>query len=172
MIKSERYGGGQRWYCDQCDIRFDVGDTGESTGSTISWTNSTPPEICKRCINKALEYYKAKLAEETERFGVMGISDAFIENNSWKVIDPEDGAGQIWADLTKQSGLQLVVNWAPGNPQVVYAVLSKEPIPHPDHYYELWYIVQTLGDKKEKDGEKAESIHLYEGPYKLEMELF
>jgi hypothetical protein len=43
MIKSERYGGGQRWYCDQCDIAVLDGRP------TIQWTNSTPPAACQRC---------------------------------------------------------------------------------------------------------------------------
>lgn len=174
MIKSERYGGGQRWHCDQCDIRSKTGHQADGlppSATTIVWTNSKPPEICKRCIDRALEHYKTKLQNEYNRFGVMAVSDAFIENNGWKVVDPEDGAGQIWADLSKQSELHLHVDFAPGNPQCVYAILSREAIPHPDHHYELWYIVQILGNKEE-DGEKAEAIHLYDGPYKLEMELF
>lgn len=39
MIKAERYGGGHRWYCTNCDKR----------GYMITWTNSTPPPFCRKC---------------------------------------------------------------------------------------------------------------------------
>jgi hypothetical protein len=47
MIKSERYGGGHRWYCTDCDVT-----TGFYARPTISWVNSTPPEFCSKCIMK------------------------------------------------------------------------------------------------------------------------
>lgn len=121
-------------------------------------------------IKQALEHYSTKLKEETERFGVLGCMDAFIENNSTRVVREED-AGQIWKAISEQSGMHLHVDYCPGNPQCVFGVLSKEVIPHPGHFYELWCLVEMLkGD--EDEGEKIESLYLYadyDGPYKLDV---
>lgn len=120
-------------------------------------------------VKVALAHYDAKLGEETQRFGVLGISEALIENNAHKVVDPEDGAGQIWQDLSKQSGLCLHVDYACGDPQSVYAILSRESIPRPESYYELWNVIAQLRDPEEDAEEKIDILDLYDGPYKLEV---
>jgi hypothetical protein len=62
MIKSERYGGGHRWYCTKCDVR----------GYTISWTNSYPPANCNRCggqdVASRLESAKAAMQYLKDRY--------------------------------------------------------------------------------------------------------
>jgi hypothetical protein len=120
-------------------------------------------------IAQALEHYKAKLAEEKERFGVLGISTAAIENAYVIVEGPDaDGAGGIWDDLSKQAGLQLCVEYALDDPQVVFAILSKERVLYPGQLFELWDIVNSL-ESDESDAEKLESLDIYDGPYKLEV---
>ena len=114
---------------------------------------------------EAMAHYEDKLAEEKEQFEVLAISDACIENNGRKVVDDEY-AGSMWTDISKQSGLHLHVDYAPGNPQSVFAVLSKEPVPHPNQLYELWFIVEDL---KDDDSEWLDNLDFYEGPYKLEV---
>ena len=44
-VKTERYGGGERWHCPRCDVRQGA------KLSIISWTNSTPPKNghCPQC---------------------------------------------------------------------------------------------------------------------------
>jgi hypothetical protein len=120
-------------------------------------------------LEHALEHYERKLSEEKERFGVMGIADAWVENNSRKVVcnDEDGGAGDIWTELSKQSGLHLHVDYAPGDPQCVFAVLSKEPVPRPGQLYELWLIVESL--KTDDEGENIERLQWYDGPYKIEV---
>jgi hypothetical protein len=49
MIKSEAYGGGHRWYCECCDVRYN-----EYSVLTIQWTNGTPPAECTRCEEPAM----------------------------------------------------------------------------------------------------------------------
>lgn len=39
-VRVERYGGGHRWYCPQCDSRKDY----FGGLPVIYWTNSTPPK--------------------------------------------------------------------------------------------------------------------------------
>jgi hypothetical protein len=104
-------------------------------------------------LEHALEHYEGKLSEEKERFGVMGIADAWVENNSRKVVcnDEDGGAGDIWTELSKQSGLHLHVDYAPGDPQCVFAVLSKESL------------------KTDDEGENIERLQWYDGPYKIEV---
>lgn len=121
----------------------------------------------EKFVEHALEHYEGKLSEEKERFGVLGVSDAWVENNSSKVVCEED-AGSIWAELSEQSGLHLHVDYAPGDPQSVFAVLSKEAVPRPGQLYELWSIVQNLKNE-ENVGESIESLDLYDGPYKIEV---
>lgn len=122
-------------------------------------------------VKQALAHYEAKLAEETERFGILGISDAFIENNSRKVVDNDDdgGAGDMWAAISEQSGMSLHVDYVYGDPQAVFAILSKEPIPRPNQTHLLWAMIQFLKREAESPNEKVYQLDFYEGPYKLDV---
>lgn len=58
MIKSERYGGGLRWHCTNCDV--------QRYPATIMWWNSYPPSFCQKCAgNNAESRKKAALAAVT-----------------------------------------------------------------------------------------------------------
>jgi len=126
---------------------------------------SEEKRIAKFC-GEALVHYEGKLVEEKKRFGVLAIADAFIENNARKVVDGD--AIQMWSAISEQSGQYLQVEYAPGNPQAVFTVLSKELVPHPGQLYELWLIVENLKDE-ESDAERLEDLECYDGPYKLEI---
>jgi len=116
-------------------------------------------------IRRAAEHYRAKLAEEKERFGVLGITDTFVENNSSKVVEHEH-AGFLWAQLSEQSGLHLVVDYWQGDPQVVYAILSREEVVRPQQLVNLYRLVEDLIDDVSLS-EKMDSLEIYDGPYKL-----
>ncbi|MDB4490091.1 hypothetical protein N9045_01105 [bacterium] len=50
MIVAERYGGGHRWHCTDCDKpdkRF------YHSRPMIMWWNSYPPPCCRRCSGKS-----------------------------------------------------------------------------------------------------------------------
>jgi hypothetical protein len=115
-------------------------------------------------VRKATEYYRARLAEEKELFGVRGISTTFVENNSSKVVEHEH-AGILWEQLSKQSGLFLEVGYA-GDPQVVYAILSMDRVLRSSQLVNLYMLVEDLGDGVDLS-EKLDSLEIYEGPYKL-----
>lgn len=71
MIVSERYGGGHRWYCTNCD----KGHNGWL--STIQWTNSKPPEFCKRCnpLDIQLDICVPRKVFEIARTAIPNLSD-------------------------------------------------------------------------------------------------
>lgn len=114
-------------------------------------------------IAQATEHYKAKLAEEKERFGVLGIS-AVITDNTRILVG--DGAGKMWADLSEQSGLWLCVDCAM-NSSAVFVILSKERVPFPKQLYELWNVIDMLANFP--DDSSLDLLEYYEGPYKLEI---
>lgn len=119
----------------------------------------------KAFIEKALTHYTAHLAAETQQFGILAISDSLIENNSCRVVDD---ARDMWQDLAQQAGLNMYVGHADLDPQTVFAILSKEPIPRPNQTHRLWSIVQEL-QHGEDEADKIESLDLYDGPYKIEV---
>lgn len=124
-----------------------------------------------------LAHYEARLAEEKERFGVIGVSDASVEHHAPTVFcgGEDGGVGDMWTEISEQSGLHLHVDCCYGNPQGVFAILSKEAIPRPQQYYMLWAIVRKLkmeavmGWEKEDLTDKIESLVYYDGPYKVEV---
>jgi hypothetical protein len=80
MIKAERYGGGHRWYCTNCDVQ----------GFTITWTNSTPPPFCTRCgiehqkeaAQSAIQYLKNRYQERAVFPGsIRAIADLCEKHN-------------------------------------------------------------------------------------------
>lgn len=121
-------------------------------------------------IHKALKHYKARLAEETERFGVQAAEDTFDEG-----LDPDVLSDMnVWEKLGDQMGLKFVVNDVGAN--VLFFVIAKHEIPRPHEYYKLWYAVEYLGtepddpsDEKYHRDEQIDFLHHYDGPYKLEV---
>lgn len=120
-------------------------------------------------VRQLTDHYKAKLAEEKERFGVLGISGVFIENNGHKVACEDDGAGLIWKELSKQSGLHLFVDEA-SDPQVVFAILSREPVPYPHQLYELYELIVDSLEGSEAPEAAILDADSYCGPYRFEFD--
>tara|TARA_R110000868_G_scaffold47769_3_gene156223 strand:+ start:3927 stop:4454 length:528 start_codon:yes stop_codon:yes gene_type:complete len=122
-------------------------------------------------VTETLAHYEARLAEEKERFGVIMVSDALIEHHSHVICS--DAAGDMWAEISKslveEVGLRLHVDGLYGDPQGVFAILSKEVIPRPQQYHMLWQIVAELKDEDLDLDEKIETLVYYDGPYKVEV---
>lgn len=118
-------------------------------------------------VRQAQAHYQAKLEEETQRFGVVCVSDEFVEHNSRILPDLV-----VWEDLAKATGKcyePFLVD-----AQVFVLVVSESPIPRPTEYYALWLIVnETKGALKPENLEvlpdSLENLHWYDGPYKLEV---
>jgi len=116
-------------------------------------------------VRRAAEHYRARLAEEKERFGVLGISTTFIDCHSSEVVEHEH-AGLLWKELSEQSGLFLTVDYLHDDAQVVYAILSKEVVVRPQQLVDLDLLVGglVLGVAL---WEMMGNLENYEGPYKL-----
>jgi len=137
----------------------------------------TPAEF----INQAFDHYNAKLAEEKSRWGVLGISARFIGHHAHKIYDDDDG-GMLWRNLSEQSGLHLIVT-SIDDPQIVYAILSKNEIPNIKQLCGLLDILEKINDYRDRcfdlngepkllaefELELIQELDCYNDPYKLEV---
>ena len=123
-------------------------------------------------LSKALAHYKAKLAEETVRFGVQAAYDELVTVGTAAVPDMN-----LWKQLSKQTGHKYIVllTSITGEPNTHFFVVAQTEIPRPHEFYKLWYAVQYLevepdpNDLQFMNQEKLDFLDKYDGPYKLEV---
>lgn len=89
MIVVQTHGVGLRWYCSNCD----VGHNGYV--STVTWTNSPPPEFCGRCEKNLRQYRVESWARRVVRSLRSEYRDRFVLPGSVAMI----------ADLIDREGL-------------------------------------------------------------------
>lgn len=124
---------------------------------------STEVEV-KEFIERALEHYTPLYLELKAKYGLKAISDEYVENNSDKIV-----SSSMWADLAEQLGMDLIVEFAPGDTQIVWVAIAEKEIEEPDDLYELWHVSTILGAANWTDSEKLDVLDVYGGPNKLEI---
>lgn len=118
----------------------------------------------------ALAHYKAKLAEESKRWGVKAVSNGFCDHNS---SVPVEHMSDMWEDLSKQLGWSFVLDYSEDDPQSVFCVISEHLPPRPEEVAHLHAIVDDLmredDENEDRLSEDIDTLETYSGPYKMEL---
>lgn len=117
-------------------------------------------------LEKAFDHYEQMYQKLEKEFDVLAVSD-----QHYKDYAPELAGIQMWADLSEQLDLHVIVEYAPNNNQVIWTAVSKNEITEPDDFYELWRLTSILMTEDESwtDDDKIDALDQYQGPNKLDV---
>lgn len=112
-------------------------------------------------VIQCLDHYSAKLAEETDRFGVTFVNHEFIDTEEtflpemavWQALS--EAYRKYYTPVFTESGDFLLI-------------VSESEIRRPKEHAELWLMVREIRRQTNLD-DAIESLDLYDGPYKLEV---
>lgn len=117
-------------------------------------------------INHCLNYYKVKLAQETNKFRVKMVTNAAQRHNSHVLSD-----SQLWVEMTKKLDDNY---YAINDGQIVGLIVCGEYMSSPKAHYDLWSIVRivqwNLENRREQDA--FEDLLYYDGPYRIDVPSF